>query len=79
MWVSYDDVVIVEEALKRDLQEGRELTVASYIRDVFNSADRVDDWQPIDCAKRTNRLKLSRQSETSTCMAAAIRVKSNGC
>jgi serine/threonine protein kinase len=47
VWVNYDDVVVVEEALKKDLQDGRELTVASYIRDVLNAADRVDDWRPI--------------------------------
>lgn len=47
VWVNYDDVVAVEESLKKDLQEGREVTVASYIRDVLNAADRVDDWRPI--------------------------------
>ena len=47
VWVNFDDVAAVEEALKQDLQNGRERTVASYVRDVLNAADRVDDWRPI--------------------------------
>ena len=47
MWVNFDDVAAVEEALKQDLQNGRERTVATYVRDVLNAADRVDDWRPI--------------------------------
>lgn len=47
VWVNLDDVAAVEEALKQDLQNGRERTVASYVRDVLNAADRVDDWRPI--------------------------------
>ncbi|MCY4075753.1 MAG: protein kinase family protein [Acidobacteria bacterium] len=47
VWVNVDDVAAVEEALKQDLQNGRERTVASYVRDVLNGADRVDDWRPI--------------------------------
>lgn len=47
VWVNFADVAAVEEALKRDLQNGLEQTVASYIRDVLNAADRVDDWQPV--------------------------------
>ena len=47
VWVNFDDVVAVEEALKQDLQNGLEPTVASYVRDVFNAAERVDDWHPI--------------------------------
>ena len=47
VWVNFDDVAAVEEALKQDLQNGLEQTVASYVRDVLNKADRVDDWHPI--------------------------------
>lgn len=47
VWVNSDDVAAVEEALKQDLQNGLEQTVASYVRDVLNAADRVDDWRPI--------------------------------
>ena len=47
LWVNYDDVVAVEELLKKELSEGRGLTVASYVRDVLNAADSVDDWRPV--------------------------------
>ena len=47
VWVNFDDVAAVEEALKQDLQNGRERTVASYVRDVLNAADRADDWRPV--------------------------------
>ena len=47
VWVNFDDVATVEAALKQDLQQGREQTVASYVRDVLNAADRVDDWRPV--------------------------------
>lgn len=47
VWVNFDDVSAVEEELKQDLQNGLEQTVASYVRDVLNAADRVDDWRPI--------------------------------
>lgn len=46
-WVSYDDVAAVEDALKADLQNGAELTVATYVRDVLNASDSVDDWRPL--------------------------------
>ena len=47
LWVNYDDVVAVEELLKKELSEGRGLTVATYVRDVLNAADSVDDWRPV--------------------------------
>ena len=46
VWINYDDVVAVEDALRRDLQGGRQEHVASFVRDVLNGADRVEDWQP---------------------------------
>ena len=47
LWVNYDDVIAVEELLKKELSEGRGLTVATYVRDVLNAADSVDDWRPV--------------------------------
>ena len=47
LWVDLDDVVAVEEVLRKGLSEGREQTVASYVRDVLNAADSVDDWRPV--------------------------------
>ena len=60
VWANYDDVIAVEEEMKQALQDGREETVASYIRDVLNGADRVDDWQPIPSYPTAVALALTR-------------------
>ncbi len=48
-WANYHDVFSVEESLRRDLQmaAGQSETVAAFVRDVLNGADRVEHWQPI--------------------------------
>ena len=60
VWANYDDVIAVEEEMKQALQDGREETVASYIRDVLNGADRIDDWQPIPSYPTAVALALTR-------------------
>ena len=47
LWVNHDDVAAVDELLTKGLSEGREQTVASYVRDVLNAADSVDVWRPV--------------------------------
>lgn len=47
VWVSYDDVIAIQESLQHDLRLGREPGVALYVRDLLNSADSVDQWQPL--------------------------------
>ena len=48
-WASYGDVFDVEESLRRDLQRANpeSETVAAYVRDILNDADRVEDWRPL--------------------------------
>lgn len=48
LWANVDDILAIEGDLKRDLHDGREQTLECYIRDVLNSADRVDTWQPAE-------------------------------
>ena len=59
-WANFDDVVAVEEELKRHLQHGRQEHVASWIRDVLNGADRVDAWEPLACFPTAVGLALTR-------------------
>ena len=49
LWANYHDVFSVEESLRRDLQmvASESETVAAFVRDVLNSADRVEHWQRI--------------------------------
>ena len=48
-WASFDDVHGVEGALRRDLQKGMadSETVATYVRDILNEAERVEEWRPV--------------------------------
>jgi hypothetical protein len=48
-WANYHDIFSVEESLRRDLQmaAGESETVATFVRDILNGADRVEHWQPI--------------------------------
>jgi len=48
-WASYGDVFDVEESLRRDLQRAspESETVAAYVRDILNDAERVEDWRPL--------------------------------
>lgn len=48
-WAAYSDVFHVEESLRRDLQRSlpESETVAAYVRDVLNEAERVEDWRPV--------------------------------
>ena len=47
LWVNHDDVVAVLGLLTKGLSEGGEQTVASYVRDVLNADDSVDNWRPV--------------------------------
>jgi len=46
MLANYDDVVLVEIALRASLREGEEKVVPFYIRDILNDAEDVSLWQP---------------------------------
>ena len=59
-WANFDDVVAVEVELQRHLRNGRQEHVASWIRDVLNGADRVEEWQPLPCFPSAVALALSR-------------------
>ena len=61
-WANFDDILAVEERLKQDLQSGRQEHVASWIRDVLNSADRVEEWRPLPCFPTAVALALSRSA-----------------
>ena len=45
-WVSSDDVTIVELGLVRNLREGQEPAINPSLRDTFNDAETVNEWQP---------------------------------
>jgi hypothetical protein len=48
-WAEYDDVLVIESALKKSLKEGGEQEVASYLRDALNEAENVSEWRPRPC------------------------------
>ncbi len=45
-WVSAEDVAVVERGLRSDLELGREVAVAGWVRDVLNDAETVNEWAP---------------------------------
>ena len=45
-WVNFNDVMVVESELCRDLRDGRDDGVSDYIRDALNDAEDVNDWKP---------------------------------
>nr|WP_128797492.1 protein kinase [Corallococcus coralloides] len=45
-WVSFDDVVEVENELITELRDGQASAVASSLRDAFNQAESINDWVP---------------------------------
>ncbi len=45
-WISSDDVTIVELGLVRNLREGQEPAINRSLRDTFNDAETVNEWQP---------------------------------
>lgn len=59
-WANFDDVVAVKGELQRHLRNGRREHVASWIRDVLNGADRVEEWRPLPCFPSAVALALSR-------------------
>ena len=61
-WANYNDVVAVEEELKRHLQKGKQEHVACWIRDVLNGADRVEDWRPLPCFPTAVAFALTRSA-----------------
>jgi serine/threonine protein kinase len=71
-WANYDDVFGVEESLRRDLQmdAGESETVATFVRDVLNGADRVEHWQPI--ASFPVAVALAQQRETGRPLTDAL-------
>ena len=47
IWCNDDDVRVVAGELEDDLKNGRENTLAQYIRDALNDADLVNEWEPM--------------------------------
>ena len=64
-WASIDDLAIVSRDLARDLREGREESLAAYIRDVLNEADDVNIWVPMACVPVASAIAYVRSAETS--------------
>ncbi len=64
-WASIDDLTIVSRDLARDLREGREESLAAYIRDVLNEADDVNIWAPMACVPVASAIAHVRSAETS--------------
>jgi hypothetical protein len=63
-WAAYRDVLHVEEHLRRELQQAQpeSETVAAYVRDVLNEAERVEDWRPIPAFPVAVALAQERQA-----------------
>ena len=64
-WASIDDLAIVSRDLARDLREGREESLAAYIRDVLNEAEDVNTWVPMACVPVASAIAHVRSAETS--------------
>jgi serine/threonine protein kinase len=45
-WVSFDDVVEVENELISELRDGQASAVAASLRDAFSQAESINDWVP---------------------------------
>jgi serine/threonine protein kinase len=63
-WAAYRDVLHVEENLRRELQQAQPEgeTVAAYVRDVLNEAERVEEWRPIPAFPVAVALAQERQA-----------------
>ncbi|MCI0722229.1 MAG: protein kinase [Acidobacteria bacterium] len=46
VWANYDDIVKVENDLKDSLREGRNASVAAYVKDALNDAESINSWIP---------------------------------
>jgi len=65
LWASIDDLIEVSRSLAHDLRDGREESVAAYIRDVLNEADDVNEWQPVVCVPVAAAIADQRPASTS--------------
>jgi serine/threonine protein kinase len=45
-WANYNDVVAVEEDLKYRLRKGQAEDLGTYVRDILNDAESVNEWEP---------------------------------
>jgi serine/threonine protein kinase len=60
-WVSFDDILTVEAALRRELELGAASTVADYVRDVLNDAETINEWAPNAALPVALALAVARQ------------------